>query len=604
MRWFKLFFINEFIKNKRNERKISLDILSSGLCNKSALSQFEKGDIRLDKFMIDTLIQRLGVNEDFFEHFVTNNDMAIQDSRLEILNKINNNELDLAVKLIKEYEYYNNSKGSLQKQFSMYCYCLINEKENVDNNESLNRYKSIIELTVPNFENTDIKELVLSNFEIQLILNYAELLFIIDEQKGIKLYEKLLQYYDKDTIDKGIKAIKYPYIAFKYSKVLLNRQKYSSALALIERAINYLRETGKSNCMINLLNNKLIIARELELISEDVDKIQRWINDLEYIYQKYPNNSDSIIEDFTWINYNVIGDVILTRRNMMNLSQEKLSEGICDKKAISRIETKKTKKHPEFATLLLQKLNFSGELYGLEVVTLDYKTFALAQETTSNLIKNNFIIAKESLELLKNKLDLKNPINKQFIIHKESNVLHGLGEINIYTHLENLIKALEITISLESILNSKDIFLTRKEKVLLCNIIDCYEILNATDKLNESLSVLEKICNTDNLIESYIFSNHFNLQILSSKLANVGNYDYSNLILEHLLKNNLIIKNIGLLSSIIYDYAWNCKQENNKEYTKFFNLAYSLSEIVGNNYLMKLIKNEISINYFTHVSLD
>lgn len=578
-----MFFINEFIKKKRIERNISANSLSSGLCHKSSLTQFENGEIRFDKFMIDTLVQRLGVNDDFFEHFVTNNDMAIQELRLDILNKINNNELELAIKLIEEYQGVTKSKGNLQKQFYLYCRCLISEKERIDTNELLNKFENIIEVTVPNFKIRDVKELALSNFEIQLILNYTELLFEKNEPDGIKLYHKLLQYYEKDTIDIGIKSIKYPNIVLKLTNILIGRQQYNDSLVLVEKAIQCLHETGKSNCLIELLTSKLTIIRKLDLSGEDVDKIERWIDDLNYIYQKYPNISSNI-DAFIWVNYYVIGDVILIRRNMMNLSQEKLAEDICDKKAISRIETKKTKKQPEFTSLILQRLNFSGELYGLEVVTLDYETFALAQETTSNLIKNNYVVVKENIELLKNKLDLINPINKQYILHKESNVLYRLGEITIDIHLDNLSKALETTISMESILKSKDIFLTRKEKILLCNIIDCYEILNETDKLNKLLVILEKICNTDY---------YFTIVVLASKLANSGKFVESNLILENAFKSEMLLKNLSALSKVIYENAWNYKQQNNKEYAKLFNLAYSLSELLGNDYLIKLIEKEL-----------
>lgn len=60
-----------FIGKIRTEKNISVEALCEGICTQSFLSSIEKGEKSANKLMTDILLQRLGVPEDGYESYLS-----------------------------------------------------------------------------------------------------------------------------------------------------------------------------------------------------------------------------------------------------------------------------------------------------------------------------------------------------------------------------------------------------------------------------------------------------------------------------------------------------------------------------------------------------
>ncbi len=607
-----MFFINQFILGKRTELKMSRKSLINGLCSEPTLLNYENGKSTFNKFMTDALLQRLGVSEDFFEHYVTSDDIAVQNQRMEILDVLDNKEFESLSKLIDAYMTLHKS-SNLHKQFCGYIACL----QSVDINEQIDLYLQTIKLTVPEFEEKPLVKLFLTNIECQLIFEYANILMETDMDKGSLIMTSLLEYFSQDNIENGIKSKFYPKVILVLCNDLMGGHEYIKALSLLNSAILYLRKTAFLRDLPKLISTKIEVLNKLLLkntvifvdntrveINCELLEMENWqtaLNDMSKICNislTYENFEYRRI--FTWHNYYKISDVISGRRAMYSMSQEELAGDICDTKTISRIENGKTNIYPKIATQILKKLHLTGELYSDNIVTSDYDTFVLSHETSTLMMLHDYKTAGENITILKEKLDMTNTINQQYILHKETIIKVRHGEITNAEHLKDLLYALELTVPLENILKSNNVFLTKKEVILLCNIINVLEKLKQFNLMMRLLEYFEdNYLNNKNSEESVDVLDMVFL-VVAGKYANMNKFNKSNLILnihESAMKKT---GNFSFINSVVYEKSWNYhaeiqyeKQEftpeMQKKYKQLLDTDYILSEILFDKYIRKLI---------------
>lgn len=569
--------ICKLIKQQREQKKISLEKLSSGLCHFTYLANdIEKKGNVADKFLIDSLLQRLGISVDFFEHFVSLEDINIQNIRIEIFENLKLKNYEKIDELFDNFQEY--KLDNIHQQFIEYTKAKVMQMQAQPIELIINQYLVAIKLTLLDFDNNNINELLLSSVESHMIFEYSMLIEQVNTADGLELYLQLYRYFNKTDIEIGLI---FPQIIYNICKIWLDDKKYVAILNLCDIGIEYLRESDNLYYLTKLLEIKLSVLNLKEYKNKnkiEYEKIKKWYDVLTQFFNDYKVNPNSkhviYTQYFLWKNYDAIGDVIKNRRKMFGLSQSQLANGICDVRTLSRIENGHVKPHVFKTELILQKLNLSGQFYADSIVTDDYDTFLLARQLNGHTSQNRFDLILEEIENLSKILDLDNKKNLQYLEHKKIIV-----DIDWKTRKDNilnqLIYILEITLPKKALFSNNKLYLTKKEIILINNIVLCYSSLNKIDANKANLNIAKGKLDWLNLIENYINNNesqynltHFNSYSFSclniaSMYGNDGNFEKSNYIAKKLLHDIFKVDCYHEICNTLYDFVWNA-QENNE----------------------------------------
>lgn len=183
--------LGEIIKQIREEKNLSQEIICQGLCTKSTLSKIEHNHMQPDIFLLEALLQRLGLSERPFlfygnkkEHeFYT---YKFKSMRTQLLGT------DVLKDYIREFEKSVSPKNNLQQQELLMAkipLCKTPEEE-------LSMYFEALHYTLPNFDIARIHEFRLSWAELTILNNIARLYIKSDTPtKSIYYYNQLESYY-------------------------------------------------------------------------------------------------------------------------------------------------------------------------------------------------------------------------------------------------------------------------------------------------------------------------------------------------------------------------------------------------------------------------
>ncbi len=604
-------FITEYIGFKRYEMRISQEKLSSGLCFHTILNKIESNKIYCEKFLIDAILQRLNVEKDEFEHYVTKEDYFLQMLRFDILSSVRNSLFDDARKLIQKYINSADMSNSLHVQFSKYANLIIEANINPFAPQLPQLYKEVIHETVVEFEEKNLNELLLSDIEIYLVFKYIEALRSIDDKTWLKSALELLNFKKKNMLYCMINARILLFVAQEFIK----EKRYMEILELIDNTLELSRYLTSYYYFTDLINLKIKILTLIERKNDEYEKLVEWHNCLTQFFNDFEIDINDIFalenQAFLWKNYYVLNEVIKNRRLMLGMSQYELSDGICDVKTISRIENNRTTPHPNTASKLLEKLNLTGDLYSDNVKFKDMKTFKLCVETTDLMSINDFVKTKNNIDILKTKLTMSNKINKQYVRHKEINLEFILKKLNSEEIVDELISCLEVTIPAKNMFCNKKKHLTKKEIILISNIVDSLSQIEQFENTKNWSKILEDYFYDDSVIKKSFSNYAFSFHTIASTLGNMGDFQKSNMIACEVIKKSFESFSFRQLNYLLYELAYNfgCEigQISNRvekkvisdadkhKYIKLLNTAYVFSEIKKEEYMLKLILKKMDM---------
>ena len=107
----------EFIANLRKENDISQDKLCDGLCTRSMICKFEKGEREPDKLLQNRFLTRLGVVPENYENFLYYEDYCRWEKQQGIIHNILEEHMDEAKKLLEAYRLEYDMSIPLEEQF-------------------------------------------------------------------------------------------------------------------------------------------------------------------------------------------------------------------------------------------------------------------------------------------------------------------------------------------------------------------------------------------------------------------------------------------------------------------------------------------------------
>ena len=303
-----------------------------------------------------------------------------------------------------------------------------------------------------------------------------------------------------------------------------------------------------------------------------------------------------------------LGDIVRMTRKSLSITQEQLSLDICSVETLSRVESGRQNPSKDVYELLMERMGRVRErAYSMQSVS-DFQVLERTRNFEECIQVYNFHKAEYILEDIEKRLG-GTPLDKQYIIRAESLVNYRLGRISPDEFLEELKKAIRITIPKYGEISLAKWPLTYNETVLLLNISTAY---SEKGEYQEGIKVLEEVFSALKL--SYMDEEQrviMQVVVLSNLSKWYGLIEKHKKAIETAIEGIEISKKFKIgnaLPTLLYGYAWNKEQliekgvlspENKRECISYFKKAYYIASAMQMSYMVEFINKHMILYYDT-----
>lgn len=568
--------IGKIILWERKRVGVSREKLAEGICSQGFLKRVESGARGCEKIVSEALLQRLGVSINRFMHFVTAEEEEWFRVKDELLEAVNVGRYEEAKEYLIRYEEITEGKSELHSQFLLLM-------------EAINEYYGATEVSYKELKENLEKawEITKAGYSLDAVdmgrMSLVELCiksFYLRLQEGecatetIKeRYRALLRYIEKYVDERDQMRI-YPEVAYRFL-LLLDEQddeaeevyqtckgilKNQGGLFMLSKLMEYRASSLKKRYAEVLPEDKKIEAEDAEQLAEVV----RWL------YEEYKVEQPKELLHILYGTEEIfrLSDVIKGRRIGMGLTQEQLSEGICDPVSISRIENGAVGPKTTILLKLMEKLKFPGGKASLSLSVGSEGAYKTAEKIR---VVRKFSRYEELPPLVEEfkrgwKGDL---FSEQYLMELESSTAHVLKKIDVETHEKNLWEAFHMTVPDKSCEELKRWAFTRTEAMLINMFSYVCEKLNKREEGIEWLRLLKEYYERQPLEKRhYIDGYELTLCNLGDLLGNQKKYEEAIRLEDIANREELKAGQGDGLRLTLYDKAWNMEQQWGSTYTK------------------------------------
>ena len=485
--------IGDIIKYQINKKGISPEKLTEGLCTPTSLKRLINGDTRQSFFLVERILQRLGISVNKVTLLHNESDDTLLIMREMICKLLVEKAYAKAEYILSEYETVADLSCPLHLQYILETRGVILSEGYGKHEEALELYHKAFKAVLDRFEVDKLSDFLLGEEEMILLM-----LMLKEEMKvkntNISVYARqLLDYVEKQYEDEEVRTNIYTKLAWLMGESAMKNNNYEDALELTLGGIEALTDNGLLLHLPQFLDRLLFLTRER---AEDVYSSWKKKRDaLKELYVEYhePWETEDIRlwESYRQNNIYLISELLRDERDLSGYSQEELAEAIgIDVKTISRIENGKST--PKKATFASIKEHFDLEGDSLQTrLAVDNPSLLEMERDISRLTsKHQYKEAEILFKSLKKQLSMESKVNRQYVAFTEAlfdNMLKRKPVEEVIADLEN---AFLITRNDKHLKNLGKFVTTDLEAKIINMMALCYEILG--DR-NESIKLLEKL---------------------------------------------------------------------------------------------------------------
>ena len=485
--------IGDIIKYQINKKGISPEKLTEGLCTPTSLKRLINGDTRQSFFLVERILQRLGISVNKVTLLHNESDDTLLIMREMICKLLVEKAYAKAEYILSEYETVADLSCPLHLQYILETRGVILSEGYGKREEALELYHKAFKAVLDRFEVDKLSDFLLGEEEMILLM-----LMLKEEMKvkniNISIYTRqLLDYVEKQYEDEEVRTNIYTKLAWLMGESAMKNNNYEDALELTLGGIEALTDNGLLLHLPQFLDRLLFLTRDR---AEDVYSSWKKKRDaLKELYVEYhePWETEDIRlwESYRQNNIYLISELLRDERDLSGYSQEELAEAIgIDVKTISRIENGKST--PKKATFASIKEHFDLEGDSLQTRLAVDSPFLLEMERDISRLtsKHQYKEAEILFKSLKKQLSMESKVNRQYVAFTEAlfdNMLKRKPVEEVIADLEN---AFLITRNDKHLKNLGKFVTTDLEAKIINMMALCYEILG--DR-NESIKLLEKL---------------------------------------------------------------------------------------------------------------
>ena len=485
--------IGDIIKYQINKKGISPEKLTEGLCTPTSLKRLINGDTRQSFFLVERILQRLGISVNKVTLLHNESDDTLLIMREMICKLLVEKAYAKAEYILSEYETVADLSYPLHLQYILETRGVILSEGYGKREEALELYHKAFKAMLERFEVDKLSDFLLGEEEMILLM-----LMLKEEMKvkntNISVYARqLLDYVEKQYEDEEVRTNIYTKLAWLMGESAMKNNNYEEALELTLGGIEALTDNGLLLHLPQFLDRLLFLTKGR---AEDVYSSWKKKRDaLKELYVEYnePWQTEDIRlwESYRQNNIYLISELLRDERDLSGYSQEELAEAIgIDVKTISRIENGKST--PKKATFASIKEHFDLEGDSLQTRLAVDSPFLLEMERDISRLtsKHQYKEAEILFKSLKKQLSMESKVNRQYVAFMEALFDNMLKRKPVEDVLADLEDAFLITRKDKHLKNLGRFVTTDLEAKIINMMALCYEILG--DR-NESIKLLEKL---------------------------------------------------------------------------------------------------------------
>lgn len=233
------YLTGKLIKMLRKEKGIKQAALCDGLCTCANLSRIESGKQRIDKYLFDSLMERLGEDPNkYYADFLSMGEFVLNRKIEEVRELIMKGEYEKVYHEVDAWKDKDFFKSGFGLQFIMFALsvCRIN-KEGVEG-DIMEYLLSAMDITRKDFELDKVADYVLSRMEINLINLIATVHFERgDKEKSVQILSDIIKNAESNYTDDFEKAKIHMLIMYNLSKYLGLLGRYDESVEVCNKAI-------------------------------------------------------------------------------------------------------------------------------------------------------------------------------------------------------------------------------------------------------------------------------------------------------------------------------------------------------------------------------
>ena len=485
--------IGDIIKYQINKKGISPEKLTEGLCTPTSLKRLINGDTRQSFFLVERILQRLGISVNKVTLLHNESDDTLLIMREMICKLLVEKAYAKAEYILSEYETVADLSCPLHLQYILETRGVILSEGYGKREEALELYHKAFKAVLDRFEVDKLSDFLLGEEEMILLM-----LMLKEEMKvkntNISVYARqLLDYVEKQYEDEEVRTNIYTKLAWLMGESAMKNNNYEDALELTLGGIEALTDNGLLLHLPQFLDRLLFLTRDR---AEDVYSSWKKKRDaLKELYVEYhePWETEDIRlwESYRQNNIYLISELLRDERDLSGYSQEELAEAIgIDVKTISRIENgKSTPKKATFASIK-EHFDIEGDSFQTRLAVDNPSLLEMERDISRLTSKHQYKEAEILFKSLKKQLSMESKVNRQYVAFTEAlfdNMLKRKPVEEVIADLEN---AFLITRNDKHLKNLGKFVTTDLEAKIINMMALCYEILG--DR-NESIKLLEKL---------------------------------------------------------------------------------------------------------------
>ena len=466
------------------EKGLEAKQVCEGLCSTAMMSSFEKGKHVPDTLLFEYMMERMGVSPELFSMMISKEELAYYEWRNQVRETIAYGEWEkleqlLASSIVRE-KYCSND---IEQQFFLYvsaiC-CGINKKYH----EAGAMLEKAASKTIPNMDKIVHEKILLSDMELHIVmlhLYYGVKSGDLPLDRGLKDFESLESYVYNRRMDPTKQAKSYSKLVCMGLDIFQQDMTEDLQRTICEKAIELLKESLTFYDITTLLERYIYLLKkhncpEVNFYLKQYEVFKDILETEKMDVSFHPEQFVSSMPK-----YYMLHEYLSSHRINHNLTQEEVSESICEPETYSRVESGKRKPSRKNFHAMAQKLDINWCYYRGELDTADLEIFELRRRQRVANIKGRRQECLDILAEMEKRLDMTSVINIQYIKSNEYVAEYRMGRLSAeeaYMHLKQL---LELT-QMENRDTSRLVYYSQTELEIIGHIAQILRRMNRTEE--------------------------------------------------------------------------------------------------------------------------
>ena len=259
------YVIGDYIREIRLRKGYTQEDVSFGICTSATLSRIENGAQTPGRYILDKLMERLGMENSVFNIFVSKEEMELYECVQEMVRNIADGNFEELEKQIQKVEGLTKKTSHLERQYLYFAKAELMWNKGAEPDQIMEMLMKAIHVTLPQFDGvTPMKENLLTFDEIMIINAIARKYARENNiEEALKLEYWLKDYMEEQMMDSKQKTAKYPVILYNLSNWLARVQRYIEINDIAEGGVEFCIKYGNLVILPRLLFNKACALAEL-----------------------------------------------------------------------------------------------------------------------------------------------------------------------------------------------------------------------------------------------------------------------------------------------------------------------------------------------------